>query len=60
VGTIEAPSGEEGTAAVSENSLAVLIDAVVVGLSTLWLCCGGLALVVFFLLVVASFVLRVT
>jgi hypothetical protein len=40
--------------------LAVLIDALVVGLSSLWLCCGGLALVIFFLLVVASFLLRVT
>jgi hypothetical protein len=60
VGTAEPPGGEEAAAPVSANSLAVLIDALVVGLSSLWLCCGGLALVIFFLLVVASFVLRVT
>lgn len=60
VATAEPPSGEEGPAPASEDSLAVLIDALVVGLSSLWLCCGGLALVIFFLLVVASFLLRVT
>jgi hypothetical protein len=59
-GTAEPPSGEESAAPVSRDSLAVVIDALVVGLSTLWLCCGGVALVVFFLLVVASFLLRVT
>ena len=58
--TAKPPPGEEGAAPVSEDSLAVLVDALVVGLSTLWLCCGGLALVIFFLLVVASFLLRVT
>jgi hypothetical protein len=41
-------------------SSAVLIDTCVVGLSTVWLCCGGLALVIFILLVIASFLLRVT
>jgi hypothetical protein len=56
----ESTSGEEGPALASEDSLAVLIDALVVGLSTVWLCCGGLALLIFFLLVVASFLLRVT
>ena len=60
VSTAEPPTGEEGAAPVSEDSLAVLIDALVVGLSSLWLCCGGLALLIFFLLVVASFLLRVT
>ena len=60
VATAEPPSGEEGPGPASEDSLAVLIDALVVGLSSLWLCCGGLALVIFFLLVVASFLLRVT
>jgi hypothetical protein len=60
VTTAEPPSAEESAAPVSEDSLAVLIDALVVGLSSVWLCCGGLALVIFFLLVVASFVLRVT
>jgi hypothetical protein len=38
----------------------VLIDTCVVGLSSVWLCCGGLALVVFVLLMIASLVLRVT
>ena len=41
-------------------SWAVLIDTCVVGLSSVWLCCGSLALVVFGLLVIASFVLRAT
>lgn len=41
-------------------SLAVLIDTAVVALASLWLCCGGLALVFFVLVVIASFVLRVT
>ena len=41
-------------------SWAVLIDTVVVGLSSVWLCCGGLALVLFVLGVIATFLLRAT
>jgi hypothetical protein len=51
---------EEGSSPVGGLSWAVLIDTCVVGLSSLWLCCGGLALVVFVLLMIASLVLRVT
>jgi hypothetical protein len=51
---------EEGSSPVGGVSWAVLIDTCVVGLSSLWLCCGGLALVVFVLLMIASLVLRVT
>ena len=55
------PAGdEEGSSRFGGLSLSVLIDAAVVALSSLWLCCGGLALVIFVLLVIASFVLRVT
>jgi hypothetical protein len=55
------PVGEEQSPpTVGGMSLAVLIDALVVALSSLWLCCGGVVLVIFVLLVVASFVLRVT
>ena len=39
-------------------SWAVVIDTLVVGLSSVWLCCGGLALVLFVLGVIATFVLR--
>lgn len=39
---------------------AVLIDTCVVGLSSVWMCCGGFALVVFLLLVLAAFLLRVS
>lgn len=57
----ETPAGEEEAPSRFRGlSLAVLIDAAVVALSSLWLCCGGLAVVIFVLLVVASFVLRVT
>lgn len=49
---------EERSASIRGLSWAVLIDTCVVGLSSLWLCCGGIALVVFILGVVASFVLR--
>lgn len=41
-------------------SWAVLIDTLVVGLSSVWLCCGGLALVLFVLGVIATFLLRAT
>jgi cytoskeletal protein RodZ len=60
VATPTAAEGEEGSAPARGVSWAVLIDTVVVGLSGLWLCCGGLALVIFVLLIIASFVLRVT
>lgn len=49
---------EEGSFSIRGLSWAVLIDTCVVGLSSLWLCCGGIALVLFILGVVASFVLR--
>jgi hypothetical protein len=51
---------EEGSSPIGELSWAVLIDTCVVGLSSVWLCCGGLALVVFILMMIASLVLRVT
>jgi hypothetical protein len=53
-------TGEEESSPAGGISWAVLIDTCVVGFSSVWLCCGGLALVVFGLLVVASFLLRVT
>jgi len=56
----ETPPDEEASSPAGGVSSAVLIDTCVVGLSTVWLCCGGLALVVFLLLVIASFLLRVT
>ncbi|NIN67084.1 MAG: hypothetical protein GTO63_20790 [Anaerolineae bacterium] len=40
-------------------SWAVLIDTLVVGLSSVWLCCGGIVLVLFVVGVIAAFVLRV-
>ncbi|TKJ28952.1 MAG: hypothetical protein CEE40_10130 [Chloroflexi bacterium B3_Chlor] len=49
---------EERSSSIRGLSWAVLIDTCVVGLSSLWLCCGGIALVLFILGVVASFVLR--
>ena len=49
---------EEGSFSIRGLSWAVLIDTCVVGLSSLWLCCGGIALVLFILGVVASFLLR--
>lgn len=49
---------EEGSSSIRRLSWAALIDTCVVGLSSLWLCCGGIALVLFILGVVASFVLR--
>jgi len=55
----EPPSGDEGSFSVRGLSLAVLIDTCVVGLSSVWLCLGALALVAFVLLVIASFLLRV-
>ena len=58
--TPDVPAGEEDASPVEGMSWAVLIDTCVVGLSSVWLCCGGLALVVFGLLVIASFVLRAT
>ena len=58
--TTEPALDEEGPSTTSGVSSAVLIDTCVVGLSTVWLCCGGLALVIFSLLVIASFLLRVT
>jgi hypothetical protein len=60
VATATPSGGEEGSSRFRGLSLSVLIDAAVVALSSLWLCCGGLALVIFVLLVIASFVLRVT
>jgi hypothetical protein len=53
-------AGEEGSSLLRGVSPAVLIDTCVVGLSSVWLCCGGFALVVFVLLVVATFLLRVS
>jgi hypothetical protein len=53
-------AGEEGSSLLRGLSPAVLIDTCVVGLSSVWLCCGGFALVVFVLLVIASFLLRVS
>lgn len=59
--TTATPDGdEEGSSRFGGLSVAVLIDAAVVALSSLWLCCGGMALVVFVLLAIASFLLRVT
>jgi hypothetical protein len=58
--TPDVPAGEESVSPVRGLSWAVLIDTCVIGLSSVWLCCGGLALVVFGLLVIATFVLRVT
>jgi hypothetical protein len=55
----EAPE-EEGSSVLDRISPAVLIDACVVGLSSVWLCCGGFALVLFVLLIAASFILRVS
>lgn len=53
-------AGEEGSSLLGRMSPAVLIDTCVVGLSSLWLCCGGFVLVVFVLLIAASFILRVS
>lgn len=58
--TVTPGVGKEEAPSPGGRSLAVLIDALVVALASLWLCCGGLVLVVFVLLVIASFVLRVT
>jgi hypothetical protein len=55
----EAP-GEEGSSLLDRLSPAVLIDTCVVGLSSVWLCCGGFVLVLFLLLIAASFILRVS
>lgn len=52
--------GEEESSPTGAVSPAVLIDTCVVGLSSVWLCCGGFALVVFLLLVLASFLLQVS
>jgi hypothetical protein len=52
--------GGEGSSLVGGFSPAVLIDTCVVGLSSVWMCCGGFALVVFLLLVFAAFLLRVS
>jgi hypothetical protein len=60
VGTATPAAEEGGPPSVGGLSLAVLIDALVVALSSVWLCCGGIVLVIFILLVIASFVLRVT
>ena len=49
---------EEGSFSIRGLSWAVLIDTCVVGLSSLWLCCGGIALALFIVGVVASFLLR--
>jgi len=54
------PPDEKASSTTGGMSSAVLIDTCVVGLSTVWLCCGGLTLVIFMLLVIASFLLRVT
>lgn len=52
--------GKEESSLPRGLSSAVLIDTCVVGLSSVWLCCGGFALVVFLLLIIASFLLRVS
>jgi cytoskeletal protein RodZ len=53
-------ASEEESSLLGRMSPAVLIDTCVVGLSSVWLCCGGFVLVVFVLLIAASFVLRVS
>jgi hypothetical protein len=58
--TEEPPAGDEGSLSVRGLSLATLVDTCVVGLSSVWLCCGGLVLAAFVLLMVAAFLLRVT
>jgi hypothetical protein len=58
--TPEGAAEEEGSSLFRGLSPAVLIDTCVVGLSSVWLCCGGFALVVFLLLIIASFLLRVS
>jgi hypothetical protein len=56
----EESAGEEGSSLLDRISPSVLIDTCVVGLSSVWLCCGGFVLVLFLLLIAASFVLRVS
>jgi hypothetical protein len=58
--TGEQPSGDGGSLSVRGLSLATMVDTCVVGLSSVWLCCGGLVLAAFILLMIASFLLRVT
>ncbi len=58
--TEEPPSGDQGSLSIRGLSLATLVDTCVVGLSSVWLCCGGLVLATFVLLMIASFLLRVT
>jgi hypothetical protein len=59
---VPTPTAErgEGSSLTRGLSPAVLIDTCVVGLSSAWMCCGGFALVVFLLLVLAAFLLRVS
>jgi hypothetical protein len=59
-GMEEPPTGDEAPPSAEGRSLSVLIDTFVVGLSSLWLCCGGVLLVVFVLVMIAAFLLRVT
>ncbi len=49
---------EEESRGIRGLSPAVLIDTLVVGLSSVWLCCGGIVLVLFVLGVIAAFVSR--
>ncbi len=49
---------EEPSLSVRRLSWATLIDAFIVGLSSLWLCCGAIVLVLFVLGVIVAFVQR--
>lgn len=56
--TLVAADTEEESRGIRGLSRAVLIDTLIVGLSSVWLCCGGIVLVLFVLGVIAAFVLR--
>jgi hypothetical protein len=53
-----AGDAEEVSQGIRGLSWAVLIDTLVVGVSSVWLCCGGIVLVLFVLGVIAAFVSR--
>jgi hypothetical protein len=50
---------EEVSPGIRGLSWAVLVDTLIVGVSSVWLCCGGIVLVLFVVGVIAAFVLRV-
>jgi hypothetical protein len=53
------PAGsEESSVSVRRLSWATLIDAFIVGVSSLWLCCGSIVLVLFVLGMIVAFVQR--